>query len=368
MKRVKIYGAGSIGNHLAQACRRIGWDVVMCDVDPLALKRTKEQIYPSRYGRWDEGIKLYTVNDVPKENFDAIFIGTPPDTHLKIALEILKEKPRLIQIEKPLCPPSLEMAEEFYKKVTDANVIVCVGFDHIVSRSVQFVENILKENILGEIETIDVEFREHWSGIFAAHPWLSGPQDTYLGFWKRGGGASSEHSHATNLWQHFADILGIGKIIEINATMQMVTDKNVDYDKICALQVRTEKGLMGRIIQDVVTKPSRKWARIQGTKGYLEWGCSWSPDGDIVIYQRQGGNKEEISISKKRPDDFFEEILHINDLLEGKIDKNNSAISLERGLDTALVIAAAHHSRIEKQTMKIDYSKGYYISSITPLL
>ncbi len=30
----------------------------------------------------------------------------------------------------------------------------------------------------------------------AAHPWLAGPQDSYLGFWRRGGGASGEHSHA----------------------------------------------------------------------------------------------------------------------------------------------------------------------------
>ena len=40
--KVKIYGAGSIGNHLAQASRRMGWDVDMCDTDPKALERTKK--------------------------------------------------------------------------------------------------------------------------------------------------------------------------------------------------------------------------------------------------------------------------------------------------------------------------------------
>ena len=51
--KVKIIGAGSIGNHLAQACRRVGWDVAVVDRDPEALQRMKHILYPSRYGRWD---------------------------------------------------------------------------------------------------------------------------------------------------------------------------------------------------------------------------------------------------------------------------------------------------------------------------
>ena len=51
---VKIYGSGSIGNHLAQASRRMGWSVDMCDIDDEALIRAKNEIYPARYGSWDE--------------------------------------------------------------------------------------------------------------------------------------------------------------------------------------------------------------------------------------------------------------------------------------------------------------------------
>ena len=89
IKRVKIYGAGSIGNHLANASRSLGYDVVICDIDEDALKRTKNDIYPKRYGAWDEDIKLYRVGKEPVGGFDLIIIGTPPDTHLKIALDVL---------------------------------------------------------------------------------------------------------------------------------------------------------------------------------------------------------------------------------------------------------------------------------------
>ena len=42
--KVKIHGAGSIGNHLAQASRRMGWSVHICDVDSKALERTKNKL------------------------------------------------------------------------------------------------------------------------------------------------------------------------------------------------------------------------------------------------------------------------------------------------------------------------------------
>ena len=70
--KVKVIGTGSIGNHLANAARRLDWQVDMCDLDPLALERTKNEIYPSRYGVWDTHINLYGMEDVPKGGYDLI--------------------------------------------------------------------------------------------------------------------------------------------------------------------------------------------------------------------------------------------------------------------------------------------------------
>lgn len=363
--KVKILGAGSIGNHLAQAARRMGWEVTICDVDPEALRRTKELIYPNRYGKWDETIKLCTVSETPRGQFDLIFIGTPPHNHLDLALQALEEKPRLIQLEKPVCPPSLNRAQEFFEKATRSDTAVCIGFDHVLGNNTLKTEGLLSEKLIGSVETVDVEFREHWGGIFQAHPWLSGPEESYLGYWEKGGGASNEHSHATNLWQHFAHCLGSGKITEVSAILEFIQKGKVNYDRIAALTVKTEKGLVGRIIQDVVTRPPKKWARLQGDKGFIEWHCGFQPGSDAVIYQREGEQKEEMFLPKKRPDDFFREMQHFDKILKGKLKANLSPISLERGLDTALVIAAAHRSHREKRTVKIDYDKGYCLDAIS---
>ena len=55
---VKIIGAGSIGNHLANACVAQGLSVTIVDIDKDALDRTKNIIYPERYGNWDNNIIL----------------------------------------------------------------------------------------------------------------------------------------------------------------------------------------------------------------------------------------------------------------------------------------------------------------------
>lgn len=366
MIKVKIYGAGSIGNHLAYASRSMRWDVLICDVDADALKRTKTQIYPNRYGAWDSDIRLCLVQDMPREEFDIVIIGTPPDNHLDLAIRILKEEhPQILLIEKPLCTPTLENAQTLYELSSQSDTVVCVGYNHTLGKNTVEAEKILRGGKIGECVTMNAAFQEHWGGIFKAHSWLAGPQESYLGFSARGGGASGEHSHAVNIWQHFAHVLGLGRIVEVSAFMDFVENSKVAYDRICYFNVKTEKGFCGLIIQDVVTEPPKKYVRIQGEEGFLGWYVNWDSDNDAVITQRKGEIIAKNTFPKKRPDDFKWEVEHLNQIMEGRVKE--SPISLERGLDTMMVIAAAHLSHQQKRVMHIDYSKGYILGAIKAL-
>ncbi|MBU0999592.1 Gfo/Idh/MocA family oxidoreductase [Patescibacteria group bacterium] len=353
-RKVKIYGAGSIGNHLAQACRRIGWWVTIVDPDMEALRRTREEIYPARYGKWDNSIRLSHPDDALKDCFDVIFLGTPPHIRIDLAIEALKELPKILLLEKPLCSPSMEKTNELIKKLRQYPTMTVVGYDHVLSKATKTAEKLIEEKDFGRVLSLDVEFRETWKGIFSAHPWLSGPEDTYLGFWEKGGGASGEHSHALNLWQHFTHFLGLGKVREVSAIMKMVETDKVCYDESCFLNLTTEMGFVGRVAQDVITEPVKKQVRIQFAKGFLEILINGFEKRDVVYFQ-DAKSSGEIRIEKKRPDDFYEEILHIEEILKHRILANESPISLRRGLNTMRVIKAAHESRQMKKTIEIDY-------------
>lgn len=360
--KIKIYGAGSIGNHLANASRALGYAVDLCDIDPAALERTRSQIYPARYGKWDDAIRLFPAAEAPRGGYDLIIVGTPPDHHIPLALAAIAEQPRAVLVEKPLCRPNLAGAQPLHDAAQSAGVPVFVGYDHVVGAAARRIGEIFARGEIGAVETIDVEFREHWGGIFNAHPWLSGPADSYLGYWERGGGAGGEHSHALNLWQHFAGVVGAGRVVEVDAAIEYFRDGGLDYDKICALHLRTESGLLGRVVQDVVTAPPRKWGRIQGATGYLEWHCGIKPGHDAVFASHSGAPASEEFIAKTRPQDFINELEHITRALQNPDEP--SPLRLEQALDTMLVLAAAHRSAREGRRVRIDYAQGCALNAL----
>ena len=357
MYTMKIIGAGSIGNHIANASRALGWNVILTDADPKALERARHKIYPSRYGEWDEAINLKSSKDALKDHAVVVFIGTPPDTHLSVANEILdSSKPRALIIEKPVCGPDLAGCAALCDRLAGTGIFAAVGYNHTLGRNTVIAENLLTPANLGPVSTVSARVREHWGGILNAHPWLAGPADSYLGFFQRGGGAAGEHSHAINMWQHFAHILGAGRVSDVSATLDIVQEEGALYDRSCFISLRTANGLIGDVIQDVVTSPPEKSVRIQGRNGYVDWRVNYQPGADAVIFG-SGGENETMLLKKTRADDFKAEIQHIQDILNG--DVRDSPIALERGLDTMMVIAAAFKSNATGRRISIDWAAGY---------
>lgn len=352
--RVKIIGAGSIGNHLAHGCRSRDWSVTMTDIDSAALARTREDIYPSRYGSWDPDIRLAGPDELAGEHFDLVVIGTPPDTHMRIAaLELNRKAPKVLLIEKPLCTPDLDGCVELQELAAKQGTRVLVAYNHRLTEHTRLAAAWLDEVGVGEVTTLRSLFREHWGGIFGAHPWLSGPADTYLGFTSRGGGAIGEHSHGINIWQYFAQLAGQGRITAVSAELDEVERDGAAYDRIAQLSVRTESGLLGTIVQDVVTRPAQKWLRLEGSDGHLEWQVNANPDHDLVRLVRDDGKGREQFVAKARPDDFRGEIDHIADLLT--TPAMPSPLDLPSGLATMCVIAAALESARTGRRVAVDY-------------
>lgn len=101
----------------------------------------------------------------------------------------------------------------------------------------------------------------------------------------------------------------------------------------------------------------RKWARLQGSLGAIEWICGYTPDTDAVVTQDTNGQQVVETFAKTRPEDFILELRHVEAALGDDVSK--SPLAIERGLDTMMVIAAAHRSAQERRSVQIDWSRGY---------
>jgi predicted dehydrogenase len=348
---VYIYGAGSIGNHLAHGCRNKSWEVWMADPDPEALRRTREDIYPSRYGSWDESIRLCMPDEL-QGAADLVVIGTPPDLHMDIALEVLrKAAPRAMLIEKPLCTPDLKGLAQLVQASKAAGTQVLTGYNHTCARNTKVAEDILKTGVLGSPVSLNVRWLEHWGGIFGAHPWLSGPQDSYLGDYRRGGGACGEHSHGINIFLHFAEVLGLGPVESVSSMMDVVDEDSCCHDRVFHASLKTRSGLVGTVSQDVVTQPAVKTIRMQGERGFMEWYAGYDSQHDAVIWGENGKEPQTELIPKTRPKDFEGELDEVERLLRS--GASSSPISLEQGIHTMKVIAASYRSHQEGRVMNL---------------
>ena len=336
MVNVLIVGAGSIGNHLAYACRNEGWAVEIFDLDPAALVRCEKEIYPSRYGAWDDQITL--SDSMPaNRHYEVCFIGTPPDAHLPALRSFLSTNTAdIVTIEKPLCEPIKESIDDIEEIIaTSAVGRFLVGYNHNLSAITNKADELCDSGFIGEPKSIHVRWLEHWGGIFSAHPWLAGPQDSYLGNTMRGGGAIGEHSHGIALWLHFASRLAGNSEKNVKAFFRNKTDDNVDYDESVVLCLESRSGIFGTVIQDVVTQPAEKFCRIQGSEGFIQWQANVGGSSDVLVYGRNGSDPETFEVHKTRPDDFKVEIEHIAELLNGLKDSN---IDISIGLECMNII------------------------------
>ena len=299
---VKIYGAGSIGNHYANAYIRKGWNVSIYDTDKKALIRTKKIIYPSRYGKWNNKIKLLTKDD--NKFYDLIVVGTPPSSHYNIAKkQVKKNLCSILHIEKPLTVPSIKIVKKFERLSSSSDIKFICGYNHIFTKCVIEGKKILKRKTIGKINSVSSYNMVHWGVIFKAHPWLKGPHDSYLGFYKKGGGSLCEHSHGLNLLVHFINFLRLGNIKKIKPSIYFKKNKKMNYDYVDFINFKTDKNVVSNLIQDVVTSPSIKKMHFQGEKGSMEIILDFRKNLDAIVIKTNSKEKV-IKFTKNRARDF----------------------------------------------------------------
>ena len=86
----------------------------------------------------------------------------------------------------------------------------------------------------------------------------------------------------------------------------------VNYDEICILNINTESKKIGRVVQDVITLPVKKYALLEGTLGKIEWFCHYKQHDDLIkIFNHKDNSTKTIQIKKNRSDDFLIELQHI---------------------------------------------------------
>ena len=337
MKKVLIFGSGSIGNHMSFACRKIGLKVFITDVNPNALKRMKYKIYPKRYKKWDKKITIVNYKDVFKFNeiFDLIIIGSPPETHLKLYFDCKKKlKFKKMLIEKPITNFSNELLYKFNNSVKKS--MVFCGYNHSVSQSFKFfIFCIFK--YFKKYETLEINWKEGWEGILKAHFWLKNEFESYLGNIKKGGGALQEHSHGLHLMLVILKQLKVNyQNLKFKKTILFKKKGNIKYDIYSNLSTINNNSLVN-YETDLKTFPSIKNITISNKNYKAQWKCNFKTNKDSVSLFHNNRLKFTKIFKKTRSTEFeneIKEILSINTMKK----RNESFLNPVYGIDAMKLV------------------------------
>ena len=331
---VLIFGAGSIGNHMAYASRKLKLNVDITDISVNALKRMRNQIFVDRYGKWDSKINLVPFKQIfkTKKNYDLIVIGTPPKTHFQLYKKISKTiKFKNILIEKPL----INYLSNNYKKFNDVNGRVFCGYNHSLSKAFQYYSKILKKN-KEKINKIHVEWKEGWTGILNAHPWLKNEFQSYLGNFKEGGGALQEHSHGLHLLIIIMNFLKI-KFNKRNMNFFSIKKKKQDKEYDCYTNLTSISGdTFIKYETDLISKKTKKKIEIETENQNLILIFNYKTNIDAVLIQKDQKILSKKIFKKNRSTEFQTEIQHI--LKSNKKSYLKSVINFKHGISVIKII------------------------------
>ena len=334
ISRVAVFGAGSVGLHHARAWSKAGSEVDVFDISKEAISRSKDLIWPGRYGAPapnEVDFRHYAAVSSLTRGYDLVIIGTPPDSHLDLLRQILdNQMSSIIMIQKPVSPPGEIPLDGFRaeaKRASVKGIKLLSGYNHrhspLFSKFIEEIQSVKSSGL--NSAHLEVSWREPWGGILAAHPWLADIHESYLGHTARGGGALFEHSHGLDLGLlSFGLVSGDSNAILRDASLTWSNSELHDTDAVAVFSDQDQRFVL-TVNQGVLVKNTEKSLRF--TSSPLKMELTFSSDLESLMIAGTDRQVESLNREKTRESDFDMEVHALKEMLSGS-SLSHSAIDL----------------------------------------
>ena len=344
-KKILIFGSGSIGTHHTNAAISLNCEVYITDKKSSQLINMRDNIYPSRYGKWNNKIKCipYKLVFKLKHKFDIIIIGVPPSSHLKLIRLCQKNfKFKKILVEKPLCVYNENF--NFLKKKEFKDKIFC-GFNHSISRSFLHFLKILKKNLYKNNSKvqINIDWKESFKLVLKAHPWIKSIRESYLSNYKVGGGVSHEYSHAIHLLIILKEILFRKNTPNFKKDISFKKVGKTKYDKSLIITYLDQRVKLNLFLNSVNNPPQKRITVKIGNDKSLKWERQLEKQQEI--FSIKNGIKKNVKFFINRRKDFIDEIKL---LLKKDNNKDLNFLKLNYAMKVNLFLKNLFTSHVQK--------------------
>lgn len=251
--KLLVVGCGSIGKRHARNARKLGLEVVLCDISEDRLRDLASEI---------DAVGVFTDYQVAakESGANAALIATPSHLHVDPASAMLVAGMH-VMMEKPLCP-SIEEANTLKRLVVESKRIFMMAHTFRFRAEWQAIKRLLDTQPVGSV--VSAEFLGGW--YLPDWHFREDYRQEYAAQHGQGGGVmltSMSHLFDVVSW-FFGDIHSI-----VGAKMRL-SSLDIDVDDAVMCTVETEAGVAVTLCEDFLARCPRRTLRVNGEHGYLE--------------------------------------------------------------------------------------------------
>ena len=326
-KNFLITGFGAIGRRHLQTIRALDFEA---------------EITVLRHRRGDNGEDsenpegATVVHDLAAAleiGIDAAVIAGPASGHVETALSLAAAGVHLL-VEKPLSD-RLQGARALVDSCRDKGLVLQVGYCLRFLESQSALHRALTDAMVGRVVGVEAVVGQYLPD------WRPGRdyRRTVSARRELGGGALLELSHEIDylLWH-------LGAIATVDARLGRLSDLEIDVEDTVDMKLAFNSGVPGILHMDMVSRPPRRFCRVEGEKGVL----FWDGIGGQTRYHRPDGGDEEGTLLAADDTDgggrnemYERQLVHFLDRIE---HGGAPLVGGEEGIKVLEVVEAARRS------------------------
>ena len=330
-KTFLFVGLGSIGKRQLSNFIKYAENIDICDSRKDRLREVKKKFSIRNI--------FETAEKALNNTYDAIFICTPPSSHLKIAKLAVKKNINIF-IEKPMGINSKGWSEVF-ENCKKKKLINYIDYCHrFIPYTQKLKKIILKEKAIGKIYSGHIR----WSSYL---PYWH-PHERYTNFYMSkkhlGGGALLDDSHGIDLIRYlFGDIKSVMGEVKNLSDLKMTSD-----DSVHGIMNLKNKILINMSFELYESNPEIS-LKLVGSKGSINWD---RVKNEISIYSKKNKKYKKLKFTQENLLSMYPlQAKYFMQLLEKK--QKNNINNIKDAMNTQKTIDAFFKSSKLKKLINV---------------
>lgn len=292
-----VVGCGSIGTRHIENLLDLGIDVIACDLDSDQRTQVAEEY----------GVETTADYQSVLEDVDCVLVCTPPTAHVAVAVDAVDAGADVF-IEKPVAETAAA-AEPLLEREQSTEQIIYVACNMRFHPPVQYIDNLLAEGEIGEIQFMRLRFGN------ALQNWRPGDyREYYSASSEKGGGVILDAIHEVDIANHW-----LGGTESVFCVSKKLSDLDIDTEDTAELLFEGEDNL-AEIHMDYLRPVRSKTYEVIGSDGMVRWHAEGkNPETSrLTVHNSSGTLQEERTYESTLNEMYVDELRHFLSCMNGE--------------------------------------------------